>query len=121
MRKILVTGGAGFIGSHLCEELIHIGENVICIDNFNKYYEPKIKEKNIEAIKDKDSFNIYRMDIENKDELERVFKKDRPKKIVHLAARAGVRASFEDPNNYIKTNIVGTANLLELAKKYQVE
>ncbi|MBS3117879.1 SDR family NAD(P)-dependent oxidoreductase [Candidatus Woesearchaeota archaeon] len=121
MRKILVTGGAGFIGSHLCEELIGMGEKVICIDNFNKYYEPKIKEKNIEAIKDKDSFNIYRIDIENQGGMERVFKKERPKKIVHLAARAGVRASFEDTDKYVKTNIVGTANLLEFTKKYQVE
>src|SRR3989338_2879389 len=114
---ILVTGAAGFIGSHVCEALVKEEKQVIGIDNFNDYYDSKTKEKNIEAIKGSKNFALYREDIKNIDSLKKIFKNNKTEKIIHLAARVGVRPSISVPDIYIKDNIQGTLNMLELAKE----
>lgn len=114
--KILVTGGAGFIGSHLCEALIARGDTVICVDDFNDFYDPSIKENNVSRIKDNANFKLYRADIRNRVNMKKIFAAEKPDKIVHLAARAGVRPSISDPLLYEDVNVKGTLNLLELAR-----
>ncbi|HHE36820.1 MAG TPA: NAD-dependent epimerase/dehydratase family protein [Candidatus Woesearchaeota archaeon] len=114
--KILVTGCAGFIGSHVAEALLLRGDTVIGIDNINDYYDPAKKEKNLEILKKHKKFVFYKEDIRNYDNLKRIFIRENPDKVVHLAARAGVRASIQNPLLYQEVNIRGTLNLLELAK-----
>lgn len=118
---ILVTGGAGFIGSHVCDRLLKEGENVICLDNLNPSYSPKKKIKNIQHNFDNPNFQFIVIDIQKKEQLEQVFKNNKIDKIVHLAARAGVRPSIIKPLLYKDTNISGTLNLLELSKKYKIK
>ncbi len=119
--SVLVTGGAGFIGSHLCEELAKKGKMVICLDNFDSYYNPQIKKENIRALLKNKNFRVIRGDIRNRSFLTQVFRKHNVSKIVHLAAKVGVRASLKDPFSYQETNIKGTLFLLELARKYDVK
>jgi len=121
LKNMLVTGGAGFIGSHLCEKLLENNYNVICLDNFNDYYDPKIKEDNIaESLKNK-NFTLVKGDILDKGFLENVFSKYNIDKIIHLAALAGVRPSLIEPQKYIDMDVKGTVNLLEMARKYKIE
>jgi len=119
--RTLVTGGAGFIGSHLCERLVNDGHTVICIDNFDPYYSPEIKRNNIKHLIGKDSFKLVEADIRNRKELERIFQRNVIEKIVHLAAKVGVRPSIQDPISYQDTNVKGTLNLLELCKEHGAE
>ncbi len=123
MAHILVTGGAGFIGSHLCERLLREGDHVICFDNFDNYYDPNIKIKNVEEIRKNfpDRFELFTGDIRNRDHLIEVFKENRMDLIVHLAARAGVRPSIEQPLLYQDVNIKGTIVLLEVCKEHGVK
>jgi UDP-glucuronate 4-epimerase len=118
MSTILVTGGAGFIGSHLCERLLSEGVRVLCLDNFDKFYDPNIKIKNVERISKKfpDLFELVTGDIRNPEHLEGVFQKNQVDLVVHLAARAGVRPSIADPLLYQDVNIRGTTVLLETCK-----
>lgn len=119
--RLLVTGGAGFIGSHLIDKLLQEKFFVITIDDFNDYYDPSIKRRNIEnAIKNK-NFRLFECDIRNNAALEEIFKREKPELIIHLAARAGVRASLNNPVLYTEVNVDGTLNLLDLAKKYNVK
>lgn len=118
--KILVTGGAGFIGSHLAKKLVERGDEVVIVDNFNSYYEPKLKHDRIEIFLRDKKFKLYKIDIVNFEDLGGVFKRHKFDKIVHLAAQAGVRYSLTHPFVYLDTNITGTVNLLELCKKYGV-
>lgn len=119
--KILVTGGAGFIGSHLCERLLKEDNEVICLDDFNDFYKPEIKERNISSCKKNKKFKLYRADIRNKKILEDIFRKEKIGQIVHLAARAGVRPSINNPQLYAEVNVLGTINLLECARKSKIE
>ncbi|MBU2524852.1 SDR family NAD(P)-dependent oxidoreductase [Patescibacteria group bacterium] len=121
MQKILVTGGAGFIGSHTCEKLLKEGYSVVCVDNLNDYYDPEIKKQNIDELSKYDNFKFHKVDTTNYEELEKVFKESRPETIIHLAARAGVRPSISDPLLYSKVNILGTQNMLELSRIYKIE
>ena len=121
MNKILVTGCAGFIGSHLTNRLLKKGYYVVGIDDFNDYYDPRIKGKNLEEAKENNHFALYRKDILNFKPLEEIFKKERPKKIIHLAARAGVRGSIKDPLLYAKVNVLGTVNLLKLSVDFGIK
>jgi len=91
-----------------------VRKKVICVDNFNDYYSPNIKEKNIEEAKENAHFILHKTDITNKESLRDIFINNNIDKIIHLAARAGVRPSFQDPTLYQKVNIEGTRNLLEL-------
>lgn len=122
IKTILVTGGAGFIGSTLIDKLLSDfpGINIINIDNFSDFYNPRIKQKNIENHLKNKNYYLYKTDIENQSDLEKIFNKHKIDIVVHLAARAGVRPSIEDPISYVKTNILGTVNILECIKKYQV-
>ena len=95
--KILVTGGAGFIGSHLVERLLELDHQVVVIDNFDSFYDPKIKEENLTKAMEYDSFKLFRADIIDKMTLETVFSKNSFEIIIHLAAKAGVRSSIADP------------------------
>ena len=118
---ILVTGAAGFIGSHVCEALVKEKKQVIGVDNFNDYYSPKIKESNIETLKQHNNFSLYKKDIKNPDSLKKIFKDNKIEKIIHLAARVGIRPSISMPDIYIKDNIQGTLNMLEFAKENGVK
>ncbi len=121
--KILLTGAAGFIGSHFAETLLEEGHRVISIDNLNPFYDPTIKEQNLREIKKRfssDQFTDLRGDIRDTDFINDVFKTHHPEEVVHLAAMAGVRPSIADPVTYQEVNIRGTMNLLEAMKKYEV-
>jgi len=150
---ILVTGGCGFIGSHLCERLLglspassdkvrlsgdvdlghwtlNLGLSVLCLDNFNDFYDPKLKEQNIAQLKQHPDFRLIRGDILDVDLLERIFSgscqepianSQQPEAIIHLAALAGVRPSIVSPTKYVDVDIKGTVNLLEMAKKYEIK
>ncbi len=118
--KILVTGGAGFIGSHTTDALLARGDEVVCVDNFNDYYSPRRKRKNLASASTFSSFKTYESDIRDFEEMERVFSNERPEKVVHLAAMAGVRNSVKFPLLYEEVNVKGTLNLLELAARYRV-
>jgi len=112
--KILVTGGAGFIGSHLVRRLLDDGHEVGVIDNFNDFYAPEIKRANVESFGGR--ARIFEANIEDFGEMNAILCAGKYDTIVHLAARAGVRPSIENPKGYIDTNILGTYNLLEGAR-----
>ncbi len=116
-----MTGNAGFIGSNLTERLLKLGDEVVGIDNFNDYYDPKRKEKNIEEFKIDPNFTQEHADILDKEKLKLIFSQNRPEIIIHLAARAGVRPSLKNPKLYYQVNVMGTKNLLDLAKKHKVK
>lgn len=118
---VLVTGGAGFIGSHLVDKLIERGEEVICLDNFDPYYDPNLKKNNIRYNLNKKNFKLIEADVRDQKILWKVFEENKIEKIVHLAAKVGVRPSIEDPLVYEDVNVRGTLNLLEVCKKYKPE
>jgi UDP-glucuronate 4-epimerase len=117
--KVLVTGGAGFIGSHLVERLLRDGQDVAIVDDFNDFYDPKIKRANISAVAK--NVAIYEVDLRDAGKTEGVFRKQKFDTIFHLAARAGVRPSIEQPQLYYETNVLGTLNLLQTARMSGVE
>jgi len=125
-KKVLVTGGAGFIGSNVAEYLLERGDDVVIVDEVNDYYDPTIKEGNLELLQKKmegqeHRLSIYRGDICDEEFMLDVFEKERPEWVCHMAARAGVRPSIQDPYIYIHSNIRGTTNLMELSHKYGVK
>ncbi len=119
--KILLTGGAGFIGSHFCEYALENGHEIVILDNFNDYYDPAIKRRNVEGFLGRNDVEIVEGEILDGDLLDKLFEKHNFSGIVHLAARAGVRPSLQQPFLYEKVNIQGTMELLERANKYKVE
>ncbi len=119
--RYLITGGAGFIGSHLVERLLRDENFIVCLDNFNDYYDPKIKEKNIQECLKDDKFKLLRCDILDEKLMKEIFEQNDFDIIVHLAARAGVRPSVIMPKLYQEVNVRGTLNLLELAKEYRIK
>jgi UDP-glucuronate 4-epimerase len=119
--KVLLTGGAGFIGSHFCRRLLANDHEVVILDNFNDYYDPNIKRNNIETLLTDSKVELVEGDILDSALLEQVFAANRFDSIVHLAARAGVRPSLEQPLLYEKVNVQGTLELLERAKVHRVE
>lgn len=119
--RYLVTGGAGFIGSHLVERLLENGYDISCLDNFNDYYDPRIKEKNIQKSLSHKNFQLIRADILDEKLLKKLFEQNKFDGIIHLAARAGVRSSLLQPKLYHEVNIRGTLNLLELAKEHNIK
>ena len=120
-NTILVTGGAGFIGSHVCERILGKGDNVVCVDDLNDYYNPDAKESNIKGFLTNEKFKFYRVDIRDFKKLENIFNENKIDKVIHLAARAGVRASLKNPELYFDVNVNGTENLLKLAVKYGIK
>ncbi|MBO73431.1 MAG: capsular biosynthesis protein CpsI [Flavobacteriales bacterium] len=111
--KILVTGSAGFIGSSLAIKLLERGDEVIGIDNHNNYYDPSLKEARLARFIDHKNYTHIRVDIEEKEAVETIFKKHQFEVVVNMAAQAGVQYSIKNPLAYINTNIVGFANILE--------
>jgi len=132
-KKVLVTGAAGFVGSHVSDLLLHRGDDVIVLDEVNDYYDVNVKESNLKLLQEialnqskgdvevaAKRLKIYRGDVCNATLVEHIFQNDKPEWVVHMAARAGVRPSIIDPFVYIHSNIQGTANLFDLAIKYKV-
>ena len=119
--KIIVTGSAGFIGFSLSVRLLERGESVIGIDNHNNYYDPKIKESRLSELTKYSNYKHYRLDITDQKSLEKLFSEDKPNRVVNLAAQAGVRYSMKNPLEYINSNIVGFANILENCRYHNVE
>lgn len=121
MQTILVTGSAGFIGWATCKLLLKKGLTVIGIDNINNYYDPKIKKLRLNNLKKIEKFIFYKANIENRLTLKKIFATHKIDGIINLAARAGVRASVENPWGYLDTNVKGTINLLECAKEHDIK
>lgn len=121
IKTYLITGGAGFIGSTLTERLLNENNKVVCIDNFCDYYNPKLKEKNVEEFVKHKNYSLYRIDIRNRNDVKKVFDENKIDVIVHLAAMAGVRPSIENPLLYQEVNGIGTQNILEEAKLHNVK
>ncbi len=121
MKTYFITGGAGFIGSTLTERLLKEGNKVITIDNFNSYYDPKLKEENIKDFLENDNYTLYQGDIRDRSKVREVFNNHKIDVVMHLAAMAGVRPSIEDPILYQEVNGLGTQNILEEAKLHEVK
>ncbi len=119
MSSIVVTGCAGFIGSHFCERLLGEDFQVIGIDNFDSYYDKRFKERNLAILRDRKRFKFIESDIRDFDNLRR--KIGEADVIIHLAARPGVRPSMKDPKSYADVNVLGTISVLELALKLDVD
>jgi UDP-glucuronate 4-epimerase len=119
--NILVTGGAGFIGSHLVEQLIKRGDHVIVIDDFNDYYDPAIKEENISSVVSNSLFKLCRGDIRDGLFIDTVFDENSIDVVCHLAARAGVRPSIQEPILYEEVNCLGTLNILEACRRVGIK
>jgi len=124
--RILVTGGAGFIGGHTAEFLLRRGDDVVVVDNMNTYYDPAIKERCLECLKQTAStctgkLTIKLIDFRNKAELEKIFQEAVPDAVCHLGAQAGVRYSIEHLDENVSINIIGTTNILELSRDYKVK
>ena len=122
----LVTGGAGFIGSHTCEALLKSGFKVYCVDNFNAYYDPEYKRSNISEVAKTAGaldrqFTVFEGDIRNSGFLDKAFAEAKPDLVIHLAAYAGVRPSIENPVLYTEVNVNGTVNILECLKRYGIK
>ncbi len=118
--KVLITGGAGFIGSHLADRLLKEGHQVISLDNLDNYYDINIKKQNIAEAVQSDRYTFIEGDIRNEELLQSIFSDHRIDLVVHLAARAGVRPSIKDPKLYYDVNITGTLRILEAMKEANV-
>ena len=124
--SVLITGSAGFIGFHLCKKLLESGHNVIGVDNLNNYYDINLKiarneQLNKITFNKKYNFEFFKLDIENKDELEKIFRSFDIHTVVNLAAQAGVRYSIKNPYAYINSNLSGYGNILEMSRNYHVK
>ena len=119
--KILVTGAAGFIGFHTSKRLLDRGETVVGLDNFNDYYDVRLKESRADVLAGYDTFDMRRIDLADRPAVDKLFADEGFDKVVHLAAQAGVRYSIENPHSYINSNIVGTMNILEGCRHNDIE
>ncbi len=115
LEQVLVTGGAGFIGSHLCERLRHENVTVTVLDSFDSFYDPDVKRRNIRPLEGDRRFTLVEGDIRDEERMEVVFSRGGFDTVFHLAARAGVRPSLEQSRLYHDVNVVGTIALLEAA------
>src|SRR4051812_10657596 len=113
MTKVLVTGAAGFIGSHVAARLLDDGREVVGLDNLNDYYDPALKEARLRRLEGRDRFRFERMDVTDRRGVASLFDRERFDQVVHLAAQAGVRYSIQNPSAYIEANIAGFLTILE--------
>jgi len=120
-KIILVTGCAGFIGSRISEMLLEHGITIIGVDNLNSYYPVKLKEYRLAKLQRFSDFSFHLLDVTKFNSLDELFQRSKIDAVMNLAARAGVRASVEDPWSYVETNVTGTLNLLELCRRYGVK
>ena len=118
---ILVTGAAGFIGSHVARRLLEREQEVVGLDNLNPYYDVRLKEARLARLSQSKKFSFVAASVEDSPALQRVFTEARPVWVVHLAAQAGVRYSIEHPEAYVSSNLVGFANMLEVCRQNRVE
>ncbi|MBK9710047.1 MAG: GDP-mannose 4,6-dehydratase [Kouleothrix sp.] len=118
--RYLVTGGAGFVGSHLVDRLLARGDEVVCVDNFNDYYSPARKRKNIAGALEHPGYTLVEGDFRDTAAMEQVFAAYRPERVAHIGAMAGPRPSVERPLLYEEVNVRGTVNLLELSRRHDV-
>lgn len=118
--NVLVTGGAGFIGSHVCERLVARADTVVIVDSFDPYYDPRIKRRNVSQVLASGKARLIEADICDHGAVDAELGDERIDAIIHLAARAGVRPSLESPLDYVRTNIEGTQSLLEIARAREV-
>lgn len=119
--SVLVTGGAGFIGSHLAERLLDDGRRVVVLDNFDEFYDPSIKRRNVAAALERPGYRLVEGDIRDGEALDSLLGSERFDTVVHLAARAGVRPSIEDPLLCASVNLDGTTRLLEACRRHDIE
>jgi len=119
VRSVLITGVAGFIGSHLAERLLAQGDRVVGLDCFNDYYDPALKRANLTAAMASDQFALHEADILDRDTLFRIFRESEPTVVVHLAARAGVRPSLRDPQLYHQVNVLGSQHILDACREFK--
>lgn len=120
-KRILVTGGAGFIGFHLVKRLLDLGVHVYIIDNLNDYYDPELKNYRISILQEYSNFTFVKGDIANKEDVENIFNKFHPQIVVNLAAQAGVRYSIEHPEKYVQSNLIGFFNILEACRYNKID
>ena len=121
MSRILVTGAAGFIGSHLAHRLLDRGDEVIGVDNLNDYYDVRLKHDRLARLEPRDGFSCHRIDVADREAMASVFSESGVERVVHLAAQAGVRYSLENPHAYVDSNLVGFVNVLEGCRHNNVE
>jgi UDP-glucuronate 4-epimerase len=121
MAKILVTGAAGFIGSHTSTRLLARGDEVVGLDNINDYYDPTLKEARLARLQQQPGFRFVRMELGDRSGLETLFRDERFDKVIHLAAQAGVRYSLTNPHTYIDSNLVGFLHILEGCRHHGVQ
>ena len=121
MSTVLVTGGAGFIGSHLCERLVLLGYDVICLDNFNDSYNPQFKRQNVLRAVRHSGYRLVEGEILDAETIDKLIEQSKVDAIVHLAALAGVRSSILSPLDYVDVDIKGTVTLLEACKKHEIK
>jgi UDP-glucuronate 4-epimerase len=119
--RVLISGGAGFIAFHLASKLLSEGHSVTAVDNFNDFYNPLLKRRNIRDLQSAGNLVLQELDILDRDGLRRAYRESRPEAVVHLAAWAGVRPSLEKPELYSRVNVTGTVNMLDFARESQVE
>ncbi len=120
-ERVLVTGTAGFIGFHVAQRLLQMGKTVVGVDNLNPYYDVRLKQARTEILEKSTTFHFYKLNLEDYEGLERVFKEHEPEVVCNLAAQAGVRYSLTDPFSYERSNVEGFLNILELCRKYPVK
>ena len=120
-KNILVTGCAGFIGMHIANKLLQQKYNVFGVDNLNNYYDVNLKKSRIKILKKFKNFYFFKMDLKNKNTLDKIYSKRKFSLILHLAAQAGVRYSLKNPKNYLENNIDGFLNILEFSKKKKIK
>jgi UDP-glucuronate 4-epimerase len=120
-KTYLVTGAAGFIGYHLSKQILDGGGKVIGYDSINDYYDPRLKQTRLDILQEHAEFEFRKAELEDKASLEAAFKKHNPQIVVNLAAQAGVRYSLTNPDAYIRSNIVGFTNILEMCRHHKAE
>src|SRR5699024_6242871 len=120
MKKIVITGSAGFIGSHLSKRLLKEGHQVIGIDNINDYYDPQLKEDRLAQLTNA-NFTFVKTELEDLETINQTFEKYNPELVINLAAQAGVGYSLKKPHAYVNSNVVGFTNILEACRHYKVE
>jgi len=121
MKKILITGAAGFIGFHVCLRLLRLGKKVIGLDNLNNYYDPNLKLSRLKILQKNRNFTFEKINLQNDKKLKKIFQTNKIEKVVNLAAQAGVRYSLINPKSYVDSNIFGFFNLIDLSRKYKIK
>jgi UDP-glucuronate 4-epimerase len=119
--KILVTGAAGFIGSYVCLRLLARGDEVVGLDNLNDYYDVRLKEARLARLRAHPQFRFVHLNIADREGVQDMFRSDRPRRVIHLAAQVGVRYSLQNPHSYADSNLLGFLNVLEGCRQSSVE